>query len=39
MKFALKSLNGLIFAGLLATTGAAMAQGTDAAPAALKPAV
>ena len=39
MKFALNSLNGLIFAGLLATTGAAMAQGTDAAPAALKPAV
>lgn len=38
MKFALKSLNGLILAGLLATTGAAMAQGTDAAPAALKPA-
>ena len=37
MKFALKSLNGLIFAGLLAATGAAMAQGTDAAPAALKP--
>ena len=32
MKFALKSLNGLILAGLLATTGAAMAQGTDAAP-------
>ena len=38
MKFALTSLNGLILAGLLATTGAAMAQGTDAAPAALKPA-
>ena len=38
MKFALKSLNGLILSGLLATTGAAMAQGTDAAPAALKPA-
>ena len=37
MKFALKSLNGLILAGLLATAGAAMAQGTDAAPAALKP--
>lgn len=37
MKFALKSLNSLILAGLLATTGAAMAQGTDAAPAALKP--
>lgn len=38
MKFALKSLNGLVLAGLLATTGAgAMAQGTDAAPAALKP--
>ncbi|MEO8013161.1 MAG: Spy/CpxP family protein refolding chaperone [Polaromonas sp.] len=37
MKFALKSLNGLILASLLATTGAAMAQGTDAAPAALKP--
>lgn len=37
MKFALKSLNGLILAGLLATTGAAMAQGTDAAPAALNP--
>ncbi len=39
MKFALKSLNGLILAGLLATAGAgAMAQGTDAAPAALNPA-
>lgn len=39
MKFALKSLNGLILAGLLATAGAgAMAQGTDASPAALKPA-
>lgn len=38
MKFALKSINGLILAGLLASTGAAMAQGTDAAPAALKPA-
>ena len=38
MKFALKSLNGLVLAGLLATAGAgAMAQGTDAAPAALKP--
>lgn len=38
MKFALKSLNGLILAGLLATAGAgAIAQGTDAAPAALKP--
>ena len=39
MTFALKSLNGLILAGLLATAGAgAMAQGTDAAPAALNPA-
>jgi len=39
MKFALKSLNGLILAGLLATAGVgAIAQGTDAAPAALKPA-
>jgi len=38
MKFALNSLNGLILASLLATTGVgAMAQGTDAAPAALKP--
>lgn len=38
MKFALKSLNGLILAGLLATAGAgAMAQNTDAAPAALNP--
>lgn len=38
MKFALKSLNGLILAGLLATAGVgAIAQGTDAAPAALKP--
>lgn len=35
MKFALKSLNTLILAGLLATTGAAMAQGTDAAPAGM----
>ena len=40
MTFALKSLNTLILAGLLATAGAgAMAQqGTDAAPAALNPA-
>ena len=37
MKFAPKLLNSLILAGLLATTGAAMAQGTDAAPAGLKP--
>jgi len=38
MKFALKSLNGLILAGLLATTGmGAIAQGTDAAPTALQP--
>jgi hypothetical protein len=37
MKFAPTLLNGLILAGLLATTGAAMAQGTDAAPAGLKP--
>lgn len=37
MKFALKSLNGLILAGLLATAGAAMAQNTDAAPAPLTP--
>ena len=36
MKFALKSLNGLILASLLATAGVgAIAQGTDAAPAAL----
>lgn len=42
MKFALKplaTLNTLVLAGLLATAGAgAMAQGTDAAPAALNPA-
>jgi protein CpxP len=39
MKFALKSLNGLVLAGLLATAGAsAMAQSSDAAPAALNPA-
>ena len=38
MKFALKSLNGLSLPRLLATAGAgAMAQGTDAAPAALNP--
>ena len=38
MKFALKSLNGLILASVLATAGVgAIAQGTDAAPAALKP--
>ena len=38
MKFALKSLNSLILAGLLATAGVgAIAQGTDAAPAGLKP--
>lgn len=38
MKFALKSLNGLVLATLLATAGAgAMAQGTDAAPATLNP--
>lgn len=37
MKFALKSLNGLILAGLLATAGGVMAQNTDAAPAALNP--
>lgn len=38
MKFALKSLNGLVLAGLLATAGtSALAQGTDAAPAALNP--
>lgn len=38
MKFARKSLNGLILASLLATAGmGAIAQGTDAAPAALKP--
>lgn len=38
MKFTPRLLNGLIFAGVLATTGAAMAQGTDAAPTGLKPA-
>jgi len=38
MKFARKSLSGLVLAGLLATVGTgAMAQGTDAAPAALNP--
>ena len=38
MKFARKSLNGLILAGLLATAGVgAIAQGTDAAPAGLNP--
>ena len=38
MKFALKSLNGLVLASLLATAGVnAIAQGTDAAPAALQP--
>lgn len=38
MQFAHQSLNGLILAGLLATAGmSAMAQGTDAAPAALQP--
>ena len=37
MKFALKSLNGLILAGLLASAGAAMAQNSDASPAALTP--
>jgi hypothetical protein len=38
MKFALTSLNGLILASLLATTGmGAMAQGTDAAPSGLQP--
>ena len=38
MKFARTSLNGLIFASLLATAGVgAIAQGTDVAPAALKP--
>ncbi|MEO7160843.1 MAG: Spy/CpxP family protein refolding chaperone [Polaromonas sp.] len=37
MKFALKSLNGLILAGLLATAGSVMAQNTDASPAALNP--
>ena len=37
MKFALKSLNGLILASVLATAGVgAIAQGTDAAPAALQ---
>ncbi|MFZ3141401.1 Spy/CpxP family protein refolding chaperone [Polaromonas sp.] len=36
MKFALKSLNGLVLAGLLASAGA-MAQGTDASPASLQP--
>ena len=39
MKFAFKSLNSLVLAGLLATAGAgAMAQNTDAAPAVLNPA-
>ena len=39
MTFARTSLNRLMLAGLLATAGAgAMAQGTDAAPAALNPA-
>ena len=39
MKFALTSINSLVLAGLLAAAGAgAMAQGTDAAPAVLKPA-
>lgn len=33
MKFALKSINGLILAGLLVTTGAAMAQSPTMAPA------
>ena len=38
MKFTRKPLNGLILASLLATAGVgAIAQGTDAAPAALKP--
>ena len=38
MKFALQSLNGLVLASLLATSGVnAIAQGTDAAPAALQP--
>ena len=37
MKFARKSLSGLVLAGLLATAASAMAQGTDAAPAALNP--
>lgn len=37
MKFALNSLSGVILAGLLATTGAAMAQGTDEAPAGMTP--
>ena len=37
MKFTLKSLNGLILASVLATAGVgAIAQGTDAAPAALQ---
>ena len=34
----LRASVSLILAGLLASTGVAMAQGTDAAPAALKPA-
>ncbi|CAN5529894.1 hypothetical protein BH10PSE16_BH10PSE16_37310 [soil metagenome] len=38
MKFALKSLSGLVLAGLLATAGAgAMAQNTDRTPASLTP--
>lgn len=37
MTFTLKSFNTLILASLLATAGGAMAQGTDAAPAALNP--
>ena len=38
MKFARKSLSGLVLAGLLATASTgAVAQGTDAAPAALNP--
>ena len=36
IKFTLTSLNSLVLAGLLASVGA-IAQGTDAAPAALKP--
>jgi len=38
MTFTRKSLHTLILAGLLAAGGSAMAQGTDAAPAALNPA-
>jgi len=38
MNFARKSLNSLMLAGLLAGAAGAMAQGTDAAPAALNPA-